>query len=40
MVIMDGRLVAFDTKALLQRDNPYYRHASQLATGQAEPQLS
>jgi ATP-binding cassette, subfamily B, bacterial len=33
MVIVDGRLVAFDTKALLQRDNTYYRHASQLATG-------
>lgn len=33
MVIVDGRLVAFDTKALLQRDNTYYRHASQLAAG-------
>lgn len=33
MVIVDGRLVAFDTKALLQTQNPYYRHASQLATG-------
>jgi ABC-type multidrug transport system fused ATPase/permease subunit len=33
MVIVDGRMVAFDTKALLQRDNPYYRHASQLAAG-------
>jgi ABC-type multidrug transport system fused ATPase/permease subunit len=32
MVIVDGRLVAFDTKAVLQRDNLYYRHASQLAT--------
>ena len=31
MVIVDGRLVAFDTKALLQRDNTYYRHASELA---------
>ncbi len=31
MVILDGRLVAFDTKAVLQRDNVYYRHASQLA---------
>lgn len=30
MVIVDGRLAAFDTKALLQRDNPYYRHASGL----------
>jgi ABC-type multidrug transport system fused ATPase/permease subunit len=33
MVIVDGRLAAFDTKALLQRDNTYYRHASQLAAG-------
>jgi ABC-type multidrug transport system fused ATPase/permease subunit len=36
MVIVDGRLVAFDTKALLQRENPYYRNASQLAAGTAE----
>jgi ABC-type multidrug transport system fused ATPase/permease subunit len=36
MVIVGGRLVAFDTKALLQRDNPYYRNASQLAAGSAE----
>jgi ATP-binding cassette subfamily B protein len=36
MVIVDGRLVAFDTKALLQRENPYYRNASQLAAGSAE----
>jgi ATP-binding cassette subfamily B protein len=33
MVVLDGRMVAFDTKALLQRDNPYYRRASQLAAG-------
>jgi len=33
MVIVDGRLVAFDSRALLQRDNAYYRHASQLASG-------
>jgi ABC-type multidrug transport system fused ATPase/permease subunit len=33
MVVVDGRLVAFDTKALLQRENPYYRRASQLAAG-------
>lgn len=33
MVIVDGRLVAFDTKALLQTQNTYYRHASALATG-------
>jgi ATP-binding cassette subfamily B protein len=31
MVIVEGRLVAFDTKSVLQRDNVYYRHASQLA---------
>jgi ATP-binding cassette subfamily B protein len=33
MVIVDGRLVAFDTKALLERDSPYYRDASRLAAG-------
>lgn len=33
MVVVDGRLVAFDTKELLQRQNPYYRRASQLAAG-------
>jgi ATP-binding cassette subfamily B protein len=33
MVIVDGRLVAFDTKALLQTQSSYYRHASQLAAG-------
>jgi ATP-binding cassette, subfamily B, bacterial len=38
MVIVDGRLVAFETKALLQRDNPYYRHASQLAAGSGASQ--
>jgi ABC-type multidrug transport system fused ATPase/permease subunit len=32
MVIVAGRLVAFDTKALLQTQNTYYRHASELAT--------
>jgi ATP-binding cassette subfamily B protein len=32
MVIVDGRLAGFDTKAALQRDNLYYRHASELAT--------
>ncbi len=32
MVIVDGRLVAFDTKALLQSQNTYYRHASEIAT--------
>jgi ATP-binding cassette, subfamily B, bacterial len=33
MVIVDGRLAGFDTKALLQASNEYYRHASQLALG-------
>ncbi len=32
MVIVDGRIAGFDTKATLQRENPYYRRASQLAT--------
>jgi ATP-binding cassette, subfamily B, bacterial len=31
MVIVDGRLQSFDTRTALQRDNLYYRHASQLA---------
>jgi ABC-type multidrug transport system fused ATPase/permease subunit len=31
MVIVGGRLVAFDTQALLQRQNTYYRHASEIA---------
>jgi ATP-binding cassette, subfamily B, bacterial len=31
MVIVDGRLMAFDTKALLQNENSYYRQASELA---------
>jgi ATP-binding cassette subfamily B protein len=35
MVILNGRLVAFDTKAVLQEENPYYRSASTLATGAA-----
>jgi ABC-type multidrug transport system fused ATPase/permease subunit len=33
MVIMDGRLVAFDTKAALQEHNSYYRSASLIASG-------
>ena len=33
MVILDGRLVAFDTKEVLQEQNPYYRSASILAAG-------
>jgi ATP-binding cassette, subfamily B, bacterial len=33
MVIVGGRLVAFDTKPLLQSENSYYRTASLLAAG-------
>jgi ABC-type multidrug transport system fused ATPase/permease subunit len=33
MVIIDGRLVAFDTIDLLKNENAYYRSASALATG-------
>jgi ABC-type multidrug transport system fused ATPase/permease subunit len=33
MVILDGRLVAFDTKAVLEEENSYYRSASMLAAG-------
>ncbi len=33
MVILGGRLVAFDTKAVLQQENPYYRSASVIAAG-------
>jgi ABC-type multidrug transport system fused ATPase/permease subunit len=40
MVIVDGRLVAFDTKAQLQEQNTYYRHAAALAAGHTERQLS
>ena len=32
MVILDGHLAAFDTKAVLREENPYYRTAMQLAT--------
>ncbi len=35
MVILDGRLVAFDTKAVLEEENPYYRSASMIAAGTA-----
>jgi ATP-binding cassette, subfamily B, bacterial len=31
MIIIDGKLTAFDTIELLQRNNPYYRSASALA---------
>jgi ABC-type multidrug transport system fused ATPase/permease subunit len=33
MVIVDGRLVAFDTRASLLSDNSYYRSASLIAAG-------
>jgi ATP-binding cassette, subfamily B, bacterial len=33
MVIVDGRLVGFDTRALLQKENPYYQSATALASG-------
>ncbi|MGA2321438.1 MAG: ABC transporter ATP-binding protein [Solirubrobacteraceae bacterium] len=33
MVILNGRLAAFDTKAALQERNPYYRSASRIAAG-------
>jgi len=33
MVILDGHLAAFDTKAALQEHNPYYRTASLIAAG-------
>ncbi len=38
MVVVDGRLTAFDTLARLRAENPYYRSAAMLATGSsAEP---
>jgi ABC-type multidrug transport system fused ATPase/permease subunit len=33
MVVVDGRLVAFDTTTLLREQNSYYRSASRLAAG-------
>jgi ABC-type multidrug transport system fused ATPase/permease subunit len=33
MVVMAGRLVAFDTKAVLREENSYYRSASLIAAG-------
>ncbi|HUB35259.1 MAG TPA: ABC transporter ATP-binding protein [Solirubrobacteraceae bacterium] len=33
MVIVGGRLAGFDTRMALQRDNDYFRHASELAAG-------
>jgi len=35
MVILDGHLVAFDTKAELQENNQYYRNASLIAASSA-----
>ncbi|HEX4466238.1 MAG TPA: ABC transporter ATP-binding protein, partial [Solirubrobacteraceae bacterium] len=37
MVLVDGRLVAFDTRAALQRNNTYYRIASEIAIGTPQP---
>jgi len=39
MVIVDGRLVAFDTTDLLERENSYYRSASLIASGSTEERL-
>ena len=39
MVIVDGRLEAFDTTELLQKENSYYRFASTLAAGAPEESL-
>jgi ATP-binding cassette subfamily B protein len=33
MIILGGRMVAFDTKEYLQESNPYYRSASNIAAG-------
>jgi hypothetical protein len=35
MVILDGRLTAFDTRTALQEHNHYYRTASLIATSAA-----
>ena len=35
MVILDGHLAAFDTKAVLRVENPYYRSASMIAASAA-----
>jgi hypothetical protein len=37
MIIIDGKLTAFDTIELLQRNNTYYRSASKLATPALPP---
>jgi ABC-type multidrug transport system ATPase subunit len=38
MIIIDGKLVAFDTISFLQQHNPYYRAASAHATGGRLPE--
>jgi ATP-binding cassette, subfamily B, bacterial len=37
MIIIDGKLVAFDTISFLQQHNPYYRTALEIATGSSLP---
>jgi ATP-binding cassette, subfamily B, bacterial len=37
MIIIDGKLAAFDTLDLLQQHNPYYRTALEIATGSSLP---
>jgi ABC-type multidrug transport system fused ATPase/permease subunit len=39
MVILDGQLAAFDTKATLRQENPYYRSAAMIAAGTVEGTL-
>jgi len=39
MVIIDGRLAAFDTRDELQEHNAYYRSASLIASGSSEGRL-
>jgi len=39
MVIVDGRLAAFDTIELLEQNSDYYRTASLLAAGAPEGEL-
>jgi hypothetical protein len=39
MVIIDGRLAAFDTVDLLQKNNSYYQSATLLAASGAEGHL-
>jgi ABC-type multidrug transport system fused ATPase/permease subunit len=39
MVIIDGRLAAFDTRERLQEENAYYRSATLIASGSGEDRL-